>query len=622
MARLKIFVAQNRQPLSALVCVAAGSLCAKCFVINPELYVGLSAVPAAVTDYIWLFMALALAWLFNAVYFQKRLRPHVGECLFGLLFGVLNYFCTTLFAYDSWLFIGVSVSYAAVALKCLGQAAAMTTLLTGAAAFLQRGGLKAPERVPAAGLFPRLRAFYREHTTLAVALLCLIGWLPYLIAFYPGTVISDAAWMFEQYAGITQMTTWHSVFTTWVLGACVSLGRLLNSDNLGCCLYMLLQTLLLAYAFGRTLRLLRRLRVKRVWQLGVMAFFALLPIWGSYAQMIGKDTFYTASLLILFLQVMELTLLPEGGRYAAADWLRLFLSALLCCLWRNNGVYVVAPTAIAAVALLARGRKRLPVAGAFGLALALFLAFDQALIPSLNIVNASSSGLYSICFQQTARTVRDSRADLTEAEKAEIDKVLDLERIGMLYEPWISDPVKDTYRYFGAGVEAEKAALAEYRQTWLSMLKRFPKDYIMAFLGNNSGYYAFTPKYDGVTYSQQAGARFYFTNFWLEGEGELRTRQPEGLEGLRKLMASLAQRVWTLPVFSVFYCCAAYTWLLIAAAIALAHQKRWRAMGLMIPILFSFAVCLLSPVNDYIRYFLPVIACGVPMTAFVGAGKG
>ena len=34
----------------------------------------------------------------------------------------------------------------------------------------------------------------------------------------------------------------------------------------------------------------------------------------------------------------------------------------------------------------------------------------------------------------------------------------------------------------------------------------------------------------------------------------------------------------------------------------------------------SFAVCLLSPVNDYFRYFLPIIAMTPALTAFARRG--
>ena len=115
---------------SLLLCAVAAMLCAKAFVINPQLFAGKAAIPAESTDYVWTGVALALLWLFHTAYVRHACRPKAAEIGMGLLFGVLNYFGTTLFAYDSWAFIGVFQSWPTVVFKCLCQGAAMATLLT------------------------------------------------------------------------------------------------------------------------------------------------------------------------------------------------------------------------------------------------------------------------------------------------------------------------------------------------------------------------------------------------------------------------------------------------------------------------------------------------------------
>lgn len=162
------------------------------------------------------------------------------------------------------------------------------------------------------------------------------------------------------------MDTWHPVFLTWVIGGCVWLGRLVGSDNLGAALYTLIQTALMAFALSSVLRLMRALRLNRTARLAAAAFFALLPIWGGYAQFISKDTLYTSVLLLFTLCLIRLVLAREGrlsvqtGREAAG----LFVWGLLTCLMRSNGLYVILPTAVFAFAFVVRGRARLAVGGA------------------------------------------------------------------------------------------------------------------------------------------------------------------------------------------------------------------------------------------------------------------
>lgn len=593
-----------------LLYAAAASFCAKAFSINPQLFAGKAALPAETTDYLWTFLALVILGMFYLTYERLSFRPKMGEIGFGLLFGVLNYFGTTLFAYDSWAFIGVFQSWPTVIAKCLCQGATMATALV-----LAGNLLRMPPR-PHAPLrqLQRLRALYASHTVLAVAATLVVCWLPYLIVFYPGTVISDMSWMFEQLQGITPMTTWHSVFTTWVFGACVYLGRALRSDNLGVLLYMLLQTFVLAYACARTVSLLRRMGVQWKWQAAALAFYALVPIWGGYCMMIGKDTLHTATLLLFFVRTVEWARGLRAMR--ARHWAIYGILAALGCLWRNNGIYVILPSLLGFL-FLRRGKARAAIAIIMASVTLLFGLLYQVVVPALGIVDNRASGLYSVCFQQTARVVRAHRQELTAQETAEIDRVLDIATIGSVYEPWISDPVKLTYRQFGAGAEVERTALTRYRQTWLSMLPKYPVEYLQAFMAGNRGYYAFIPKYTGMTYSQQAGLRFVYTSFDIEGEGQLHTTQPEGFEALRMKAAIAMESVRTIPIVQMLFTCALYTWALVAAGIALAHSRRWRELLLFVPAIFSFLVCLVSPVDDYFRYFLPIIAMAIPLMACV-----
>ena len=60
---------------------------------------------------------------------------------------------------------------------------------------------------------------------------------------------------------------------------------------------------------------------------------------------LGKRVVTGAILLVLLLETVEW---HRGlSRFTAARWVRFGLLALLGCLWRNNGLYVVVPSLIA-----------------------------------------------------------------------------------------------------------------------------------------------------------------------------------------------------------------------------------------------------------------------------------
>ena len=56
-------------------------------------------------------------------------------------------------------------------------------------------------------------------------------------------------------------------------------------------------------------------------------------------------------------------------------------------------------------------------------------------------------------------------------------------------------------------------------------------------------------------------------------------------------------------------------WLLVAAGLALWRCRRWRMLAGFLPALLTLGVCMLSPVNDYFRYFLPIVAMTPPLLA-------
>lgn len=596
----------NRGLFCLAACVLLGMASAMSFVVSGDGYVGKSAAPAASTSYLWSALALCFGLLLWHVFGQRKLRLHPAVAVFAALFGLLNSFGGILFAYDSWRMTPAALCLAV--LRGLGQSVPMAALLT-----LVDGFLRVPARTQNAEPSKcRLLLWAGKHELTAVMGLLLLCWSPYLIAFFPGTVCWDLGEMVAQFFGQRPMDTWHPVFTTWLIGACVWLGRLVGSDNLGAALYTLLQTLALAYALSRAMQFVRSRRVSRAAYAAALAFFALVPLWGGYAQFISKDTLYTAALLLFTLSVLRLL----HGAPARREALCLLLWGLLTCLLRSNGLYVVLPTALAVVLFAVRGRDRLRVGAALAACVSCALLFGHALLPALGIRDETASGLYSVCFQQSARVLRDHGDTVTPEEYAEIDRVLDAERLPALYEPWISDPVKFTFRQYGQGAQIEKEALARYRQTWLSMLKQYPLTYAEAFFAGNVSYYTFTPKFEGETYNNQAGNRLVFETYSLgEDPRFLHTTQIAALEPLRRVLALFARGWRHIPLLSLLYACASYTWLLVGAGLSVVFQRRARLLVGFLPALLSLGVCMLSPVNDYFRYFLPIAAMAAPLLA-------
>lgn len=595
---------------------AAGVLSMLAFTLSREGYVGVSDPPLAAFTPVWILYALLLAGLYY-LFFTRVRRVSKGQIALGLCFGVVNYFASAMFAYDTWNYLNSVWRWGLAILQILGQAAVMAMLAALVCRWLENEKVKEWRR------FSALREWisgnwlgkaYRKHPLLFGMGALLVCWSPYLIIFYPGTVSWDNGVMIGQFFGAEPLESWHPIFYTWLMGGIVTAGRWLAGDNLAAFLLVLLQTAALSYALSRAVALLRQLGLGAGWQLAAFLFFGLTPIFASYTQAVYSDTLYTAVLLLLCVQVCELLRFGFRGAGQAAA---LAFSVLLCCMVRGIGLYVALASVAGLVAFGLRGSARFKIGAALAVPIVLFVLFQQIALPRLGAVDVTSSAAYSLPFQQSARVLRDHPDTVTGDEYAEIDRVLDAENLSSLYETVISDPVKFTFRQYGSGTAAEQAALTRYRETWLSMLRKYPLTYLETFVAGSTGYYAFTPKIDSArTYNFQGGARFYFESTPVGTDPRyLHTAHIPAFAKARELLAMVARGWRRVPVLELFLFCAAYTWLLAIGALSLIRRKRARDLAAFLPALLTLLTCVLSPVNDYFRYFLPVVAVFVPLLA-------
>ena len=67
-------------------------------------------------------------------------------------------------------------------------------------------------------------------------LLMVLCWLPYLIAFLPGIISVDTTVQFKQVIDPSQLSNWHPILHTLLIGVFVKIGYLIGNLTLGICL--------------------------------------------------------------------------------------------------------------------------------------------------------------------------------------------------------------------------------------------------------------------------------------------------------------------------------------------------------------------------------------------------
>ena len=525
------------------------------------------------------YLVLILALIF---YYQRLLplsHPFLPSAvLVSLFFALCLLFGQSFEATDSWApLLGTPLRVALSLVMTAGYALFFFPLVSALFHWLDRRA----QTGSSASLSPKgqVRFFF-----LSLGLI-LLFWLPYLLMCWPGSVTYDGMYQLEQFFGLTQATNHHPWLSTLLMGWIVSLGR--DNLSLGIFFYVVFQTLVCAAALAGICWQVRMLAGRTAARLS-LAFFALVPNFGGYAQMFVKDTLFFGMFAAFFLCV-EL-FLKARGKAGPILWASLLLTGLLCALLRNNGLYIVVPTLLL---LIPAARSLLSRLGAAGLAvgiLAVYLCFNQVLLPAWGVAPGSVREVLSLPFQQTARYVQICGDTLTEEEIAVIDQVLDYETLVTSYDPRVSDPVKNTYH-------GDSENLKEYLGLWLRQGLRRPDVYLEATLNSMFGY--FLP---GYRYGPFGGNYFFMQT--SERGLEVEFAHPDAPQ-----LADAFSRWWSqTPGLELLNAPGTFSWLLVLASVALLRRRRGIALIACLPLWLALGICCVSPVNALVRYMLPIMA--------------
>lgn len=541
--------------------------------------------------------------LFRFAYGGARVGAGVPIAVLALVFAVNMLTGLSMNAYgDLRLMLGSAAQIPVALVVLLGYALLFHAALTLAYSRVLRA-LDMPERETGDGIGGRI------WLTLAVILVC---WLPYIAAYYPGSVSYDATNQLNMFFGVETWYNNHPVFSTVLIGSCVAVGRWLGSDNVGLYIYVLLQTLALAFACAYSLRCMARWRAP-VWSRWLaLAFFALVPVWPFFAQWVVKDTMYIAFALIFACRAMELCLYPEKAE-RVGPVLGLAALGLLCSLLRKNGILLALPTLIALFFALRGKRRRLGMLAALAAVAALFSLWSWVMVPAMGIGGESKADPLSVPLQQTARFVRDYGDEVMPSERDAIEAVLKdggYDALAETYDPSLSDGVKNLFSN-----DTTPAELRAYLRAWLAMSLRHPLCALEATVANTYAYIC--PDADRSTL-------LFFGN-WIEADPNVATgyfdfTYPDSTAGERAALYYLDHLAMNLPPSWLAYSQGSFAWLLLALCFLVCVRRRPALLAGMTPAIATFLMCLMSSVNGEYRYFMPVIAASPMMLAGVMHG--
>ena len=510
----------------------------------------------------------------------------------ALFFAVFALLGGSFKATGSWTGIWGSGLQAVVALGKLFFFYVLYKMLLAALKYVVRN--KENFRTEADGRLEKILFGPRDYV--ATFFVCMICYLPVMLSFFPGTLEADA---YRQLLNF-RTNAWdahYPVAATLIMDGLLRLGQnLFGNDNLAFFLYTGLQCLIQWLVFSYTAHVIGKMKAPVWLRWGTLLYFSLFSLFQSYGYTMVKDSMFYIAFLLAMAAVADLS--TKGGKKLLPGHILLVTACCLLVLFRNNGLHLILFSIIVAF-LISKDQKHIYAAMLAGAALGLVL--NGALTQIYQVEGGSVREALSVPLQQTARYLKEHPDEVSAEERQVLEQLFDVEpeRIAELYQPEISDPVKDHVEY-----RPDKELLAAYLGVWWKQFLRHPGTYVQAFLNHIYGYF-----YPGRECFWEGIGVYDIGEKWPWDQVGLHPYFVMGNGSMRERIEQVHLLVSRIPVLGLLYRCGTHTFLLIAFAVVNVENRKRQNLFFYVPCIGCVLICIISPVNALIRYMLPVMAC-------------
>lgn len=548
------------------------------------------------------------AWYWNSWDFLVK-RKHWAIHAISGLFSVFTLIGKSYIMIGSWGFIFYSKHQFAIAvLSFVGYFILYESCVCALFAFMDSKKVAFQNaNAEQEGILQKIEKHYFTFAFIVIS----VCWLPWLIAFLPGSVPHDGYTQINMAFGVTPLSDNHPWIVTVVIGALMRAG--INvSDNFGVFVVVFTFFVIEVICYALVCKKIKQWNAPRVFNLSVLIFFAVVPVFGAYAQTVIKDGIFTAFVALFMALYADfclscLNITPQGDM--KRRMLVLLAVGFLVCITRTNGVYIVLPADLLLFFFLGKGERKYALLVTVAL-VASYYGIDNKLASSLGVEPGSVKEMLSIPLQQTARYFREFPDDVTQDELEAISAVMEVDGLAERYVPQISDPVKDKVH-----VQSEES-LTAYLKAWSAMFCRHPHVYFEATLHNMYGY--FYPFSNECTRSPY---QFYIMGEPIAmGDFDIYYIMPEKV---RNWMGSYAYAWLNMPGLSQLLTPGFYSWCLLLLCAYMVYCRQYKRLLLFAGPLLITVGCIASPVNALLRYSMPLIAC-MPVLicwCFIGSSK-
>lgn len=329
---------------------------------------------------------------------------------------------------------------------------------------------------------------------LLLSAIVFLGWIPYMVIYWPGFIFGDSLSSLSQAMGWTALSNHHPVAYTIYLKCWLKFAGVLGLDStVGVGLSSMFQSVLMSLGFGLLARwAVVRGGIRPVAGIVIALVFSMTPYIATYGIALWKDPLFSSAVVVFSICLAD-HVWSKGEIAQNRSWIALLLaSSLVMVFFRNNGVYILfGALVLLTIFLIVKSRLRYAKGSCrvIGCMAAILLVFGIVTGPIYSfggVVPSEASESVGIPLNQMARVVALD-GDMSESDREYMNSIYPLEEYKSTYTPCCTDNLK-----WAPGFNNSALNEGLWRH-WASMLVRNPNAYFQAWELQTYGFWAVNP---------------------------------------------------------------------------------------------------------------------------------
>ena len=442
---------------------------------------------------------------------------------------------------------------------------------------------------------------FLRHSFLVNFACITICWLPYFFIMYPGITAYDTGTAIQLYYQSGEINNGVSAYYVWIIVFFLNIGFCFGNYAIGIALYSLIQMIIMSALLAISLNYLKWIGVSLKIRVIILLTYIFIPTFPFHAIQMGSDVPYSIAIMVYSFWLYYMARHNSCARKTTV-LLHCFpgtIAMMMLSLIRHTGIYIVLANLffLSVYCFFKKGKNITYMIICHIVIVTTFLCLNKLVLPNIvtnNKVNPSSSML-NITKQQVSFYYSKYGLDgLDEEEQNFMEENIDLELVPEKYNKELSDGVSKLFHINGTGFDKK-----EYLKICLKLCFRHPDAFLEA--SNNMWYGYFYPNYRSKT-------KYYmFTKLERLNEGAVVVQYSNSTEKLRDNLDEYWRLLYDSPI-GVMFSIGFYVWIILYMIIKMICKKNpLKEFIPLIPIILTLFICMMSPVNGYTRYALPII---------------